>query len=202
MDVKESIKKLIEQSTELLKKLEANGDVDESDDIDGFDQIVDESKEIAAQLKTRRKAKPHQRNGNKSPSVEPMKIKLVPIDRLTRVSDDPVELEKSSIEANSSDNDVTNDCDKPKSSGTVAKAAKSNILKNVFSHSKENIATKRRATERLPLKDCRTCSIKLKRINLNSLATSSSAVKPSSQTVRCENFLFCIVCVCVCASVS
>lgn len=184
MDIKESIKKLIEQSTELLNKLEANCD-DVSDDVEIFDRIVEQSKTIATKLKSR-STKPQLCNGNKSSGDESRvaKIKLVPIDKLTRKSATIV-LEKCPIVLSDSDNEVLAVNTKPKTNDTD-KAAKASILKTVFSHSTENV-TKNCDDSRLP-----SCRVNLSRIDLNRLAKSNglqlrptvSSTKKSSVTVR------------------
>lgn len=195
MDIKESIKNLIKQSTALLNKLEDNEDIDESStEIEIFDKIIEDSKNISTQFKSKRSQSHH--NGNKSSGDDsrPAKIKLVPIEKLIQRRATVV-LEKAYIELSDSDNEVlvSRSRSKPKSSVTDT-TSKANILKNVFSHVKES-ASKVPANTKTSCPQIRSCRVNVKRVDLHGLVASlglelmptlnDRPAAKSSNTVRC-----------------
>lgn len=213
MDIKDSIRKLIKQSTELLRKLEDDEDIDESS-VEIFDKIIDDSKNISTKIKSKR-SKSSLHNGNKSSSSgddsKPATIKLVPIEKLIHKRATIV-LEKTCIELSDSDNEMLVRSDpKPKScdtdkTKTKKKTSKASILKSVFSPSKETSTSKNHQNTNLSTARMRSCRVNLKRIDLNRLVVSNGPVimpttvndRPtteSSKTVR-FNFLFHSIQVC------
>lgn len=188
MDIKESIKKLIKESTELLQKLEE--DEDSSIDIDTFDKIIEDSKIVSTQFKSKRSRSQH--NGNKSSEDDSrsQKIKLVPIEKLIANRATTV-LQKSCIELSDSDNEAVAECTKPKTgdnlkTGDNFKTSKASILKSVFSPSKEIASKNHQNASSASLSKgstpknhqnasaiSRSCKVNLKRVDLIKLAVSN-----------------------------
>lgn len=205
MDVKESIKKLIKQSTELLNKLEADESVkkdneDISSDIEFFDEIIEKSKTIATELKSKH-SKPR-RNGNvqsTSEDSQPTKIKLVPIEKLV-VNSAKIVLDKTTIELSDSDSDAVVESVKPKSGDSVQSTSKASILKGVFNPVRE-IATTNHVRVNRSVQGVRDCTVNLTRTDLSRVVASkglelmptlmndASATKPA-KTVRSQFFYF------------
>lgn len=207
MDIKESVKKLIKQSTELLQRLEE--DEDSSVDIEIFDKIIEDSKNVSTQFKSKRSRSQH--NGNKSSGddAQSLKIKLVPIEKLIANSATVV-LEKTCIELSDSDNETVAECTKPKSSDNLktSKSSKASILKSVFSPSIESSSTNDQNASSASLSkgstpknhqnssaNIRSCKVTLKRVDLSKLAVSNGlelmptvidrpTTTKSSETVR------------------
>lgn len=194
MDIKESIKELIKQSTKLLKKLENDEDTDEcSTDIDMFEKIIEDSKSISSRLKLKRSKS--QLNGNRSSGDDSRSssiIKLVPIEKLMEKSATKV-LDKTCIELSDSDNEVLVQSSVPKSNDRTNNTTKASILNSVFSFSRES-SSKNHTNKTKRSTTTRCCKVGLKRVDLNRLAASNGLdylptvneipTKKSSKTVR------------------
>lgn len=184
MDIKESMKTLIKQSIELLKKLENDENDDASlDDLDLFDKIIEDSKNLSSDFKSKRLTSQH--NGKQCGSLS---LKLVPIEKLTIQKASKV-LEKSCIELSDSDNETPLKSLKPKSNDTE-KTSKASILKSVFSPSKENTPKKVAAGNRI-------CKVNLKRVDLNRIVASHGLElltpinkRPKKKSSKLVRFLF------------
>lgn len=169
MDVKESLKKLIEKSKDLLKKLENSDDDDDDDDnterLEILNDIVECSNKISTEFKSKRTSAKH--NGKKSSGndVPKIGIKLIPIEKLMS----PKHIKKVvvndiyCIELSDSDQEILNDSEqvsKSKSELSVtSETSKASILKSVFTTTKENLSKKKSH-------EIRTCKVILKRSDL------------------------------------
>jgi len=212
MDLKESIKNIIKQSTKFLKKLEADESADDSDDdIEIIEKIIEDSKAISTQLKSKR-TKPRL-NGNGRTTVRgdddddddsrSSSIKLVPIEQLMQKGDQTV-LGKPPIELSGSDSDelINSSSSKSKSDDTVRSTSKASILKGVFNPVKVT-ATKGRNRASRTATGTRKCSVNMTRTNLSRLVASEGlelmptvndapTTKPT-KTVRSFSFRYCYV---------
>lgn len=190
MDIKKSVQKVIKQCTDLLQKLEEDEDIDESsNDIEMFDEIIEDSKNISTQLKSKRSKSKH--NGNKSSGDDsrPASIKLVPIEKLIEKPTSTV-LDKTCIELSDSDNEMLVQSTKPKSSDSD-ETSKVSILKSVLTPSNES-TSKMHTDKSTSTAKNRSCRVNIKRTDLNKLATlrglkfihHESPTIESSKTVR------------------
>ncbi len=182
MDIKESIKKLIETSTDLLKKLEADANTDDHDDssndIEIFEKIIEDSKTIATQWKSKSKRPKRQPNGGiQSSSGDDSRsstIKLVPIEKLMQKCATVVLDKTPMIELSDSENEllIPVQIAKPKPSN-INKTSKASILKSVFSPVKENATQNHTIKKNASSKEDRRCRVNLKRFDLNKLVKSN-----------------------------
>lgn len=163
MDIKQSISALIKQSTELLKKLENDHEAS-LDDIDAFDKIIEESRNISTRFKSKPPTSLH--NGK----TESISIKLVPIEKLISKNTTEV-LKESCIELSDSDSETTLQFSKPKSND-ADKTSKASILKSVFSPAKENTSKKVPTEKRNSKINLKRVAVNLRRVDLNKVVAS------------------------------